>query len=66
MRNRSEGKRIFVQVARLSEQGLEKIRPANIMDQIAEKTAAERIVSEILNDAPTVTVAMRRLEFFLL
>src|SRR5258706_16337559 len=58
MGDRAEGKRIFIQVPRFEEQCRQEIRAANIMEQITEKSAAERIISEILNDASAVCVAV--------
>src|SRR5258708_5981397 len=63
MRNGAEGERIFVQIARFLEQRRKKIRASDIMHQVAEEAAPERIVSEVLNDAATVGVTMRDLEF---
>src|SRR2546428_9458830 len=58
MRDRAESKRIFVQVFRFVEQRRQKIRAANIMEQVTEESAAERVISEILNDASAVRVAV--------
>jgi len=65
MRNCAQSKSVFVQVKGLIEQRLEKIRASDIMNQIAEEPAAERIVSEVLNDAATVSVTVGNFEFFL-
>src|ERR1700716_3224555 len=55
----AQRKRVLLEVARIADQRVDEIAGANVVQKIAEETAAERIVTEVLNDAPTVDVGTR-------
>ena len=59
---RAERERIFVQVLRFADQRRDEIATADVMREIAEKAAAERIISHVLNDAASVSVGVRLLQ----
>ena len=59
---RAESERVFVEVLRLADQRRDEVPTADVMREIAEKAAAERIISQVLNDAATVGVGVRLLQ----
>jgi hypothetical protein len=59
VRNRAERECILVQVARLLQHDWEEIRAAYVVEKVAEKAGAEWVVSEILDNASAVGVAVR-------
>ena len=60
---RAQSERIFVEVLRFADQRRDEIAAADVMREIAEKAAAERIISHVLNDAASVSVGVRLLQF---
>src|ERR1700733_3692539 len=56
MRERTERECIFIQILGVPQECFDEIGASNVMYQVAEKMAAMRIISEILNDCPTVGV----------
>ena len=59
MRQRPQRECILVEVLRLSNQVQYEVAAADVMSQIAVKRAAERIISQILNDASAVGIGVR-------
>ena len=59
---RAQSECIFVQVLRFADQFRDEIAAADVMGEIAEKAAAERIISHILNDAAPIRVSVRLLQ----
>ena len=60
----AQSERVFVEVLRFANQSLNEITTANVMREIAEKAAAERIISHVLNDAAPIRVGVRLLQLF--
>ena len=58
MRQRAQGEGVLVEILRIVNHGLHKGARADIMSQIAEDLIAERVVADILNDAPAVGVSV--------
>src|ERR1700693_5719039 len=59
VRERSQGERILVQVCRIVNQVDDKVAAPNVMQQIAEKLAAERTIAHVLNDASAISIGVR-------
>ncbi len=59
---RAQSECIFVEVLRFADQGHDEIAAADVMREIAEKVAAERIISQVLNDATPIRVGVRLLQ----
>jgi len=55
---RSQCERIFVQVLGLTDELRNEIATPDIMREVAEKAAAERIISQVLNDAASVSIGV--------
>src|ERR1700693_4433192 len=60
----TQRKSVFIQVSRIAKQGLNEIAGPDVVDQVAEQMAAERVVAQILNHRTTVRVGMRFLQLF--
>ena len=58
MRKRAQGESILVEVLRVVDQRLNEVAGADIVSQIAEDLIAERIVTDVLNDAAAVGVSV--------
>src|SRR5205085_6264724 len=58
MRQCAEREGVFIGVLAFEQQLANKVSAANIMHQVAEIPAAERIVAEVLNDSTTVSVGV--------
>ena len=54
----AESESIFIEGGGIAEKRFDKIAGAHVVDEIAEKMAAERIVAEILNDRAAIGVRM--------
>src|ERR1039458_3336682 len=59
MGQRSQSEGVLIQVLGFADQVEDKIADPDIMRQIAEKLAAERIIPQILNNAPSVSESVR-------
>jgi len=59
VRQGSQSEGILVDVLAFEQQFANKVSAADVMHQIAEFTAAERIVAKILDDGASVGVGMR-------
>ena len=58
VRQSAVGERQVIQTLRLLEKRRHEVSAAHVMDEIAEKLAAERIVAHVLYDAAAVSVGM--------
>src|SRR6266568_125474 len=58
MRQRAKRECIFVDIVALAQEFEDEIAAANVMDQIAEFFAAERIVTKILDDGAPIGISM--------
>ena len=63
VRQRAQRERILVEILRLANQVDDEVAAADVMRQIAIKLAAERIISQVLDDAAAVSVGVRRRQF---
>ena len=54
VRERAERERILVDVLRVAEEHFHEVAAADVVQQVAEQTAAERIVADVLNHRATV------------
>ena len=59
VRERAERERVLVDVARLADHRLDEVAGADVVQQVAEEMAAERVVAEILNHRSAVGVGAR-------
>ena len=59
MRERAEREGVLVDVVRLANQRLHEIAGADVVHQVAEEVAAERVVAKILNHRAAVGVGAR-------
>src|SRR5438067_1419317 len=56
---RSESESVFVDVAGFGNERRDKITAADVMDEIAEKAASERVIAHVLDKAAAVGVRVR-------
>src|SRR5438477_7659185 len=63
VRQGAQGEGEFVKVGRLEDEIDDKISAAHVMSQIAEKFAAERVISDVLNQAAAIGVSMGLAQF---
>ena len=59
VRQRSQSESVLIEVLGFADQVEDKIAAPDVMRQIAEELAAERIIPQILNDAPSVGESVR-------
>src|ERR1041384_2587672 len=59
MRKRSERECIFVDVLRLGEKRLNEVSASDIVNQVGEELAAERVVTNVLNNRSAISVSVR-------
>src|ERR1051326_1892751 len=59
MSHGAKSKRVFIAVFRFLEKVENEIAASNVVHQVAEELAAERVVAHVLNDASTVGIGMR-------
>ena len=59
VRQRAQGEGILVDILAFEQQLANKVSAADVMHQVAEFLAAERVVAEILDDGATIGVGMR-------
>src|SRR5208283_3135493 len=62
VRKRAQGESVFVGILTLQEHLSDEIAAANVVQQVAEFHAAERIVAEVLDDGAAVGIRVRLLE----
>jgi hypothetical protein len=60
MRQRAQGERILVQILGVANQVRDEVAAPHVMRQVAVELAAERIIAQILNDAASVGICVRR------
>jgi hypothetical protein len=63
VRQRAQSESVLVNVLGVGDQVDHKIAAADVMRQIAEELAAERVVAQILNDASSVGECVRLQQF---
>ena len=59
MRQSPEREGVFVQVVGFAQQVLHEVARADVVNQVAEELAAERIVAHVLQDASGIGIGMR-------
>src|SRR5580658_1905622 len=55
---------VVVQILRIADQGADEIGSADVVSEVAEKLAAERVVAHVLNHGAAIGVTVRRLQLF--
>ena len=59
MRQRAQSERVFVQILRLRDLIQNEIAAADIMHQVAEQMAAERVITHVLNNGAAIGIRVR-------
>src|SRR5581483_1572738 len=60
VRKRTQGEGILVEIPGVPQEGNDEITAADIVRQVAEKMAAIRVVTHVLNDGAAVRISLRR------
>ena len=59
VREAAEGEGVLVEVLRLADQADDEIARADVVHEVAEQLAAERVVAHVLDDRPGIGVGVR-------
>src|SRR5688572_22140172 len=62
VRDRAERERILVDIRGLAEEGANEVAGTDVVNQVGEEAAAERVITEVLDQRSPVGVRARRLD----
>src|SRR6516162_1870038 len=58
VRQRAQGKRVFIYIARFVDQGQNEVTASHIVGEITEETVAKGIATQVLDDGAAINIGM--------